>query len=48
MDTWGRGGLPEFWVGRGTILPEMGGWGGRRTGQSEEVLETEGECEEDV
>ena len=45
LDTWGGGGLPEFWVGRGTILPEMEGWEGRRTGPSGEVLEAGGECE---
>ena len=45
LDTWGEGELPEFWVGGGTILPEMEGCEGRRTGPSGEVLETGGECE---
>ena len=34
--------MPEFWVGKGTILPELGG---RRTGPSGEDMEAGGECE---
>ena len=41
LDTWGGEELPEFWVGRGTILPEPGGW---RTGPSGEDMEAGGEC----
>ena len=42
LDTCGGGGLPEFWVGTGPILPELGG---RRTGPSGDVMETGRECE---